>query len=391
MAMDDISDLVGRVFRTGSAYDLVVFDRLPLEEQVMLTELRADPDVYGVLRPRAGSGRTYRAIGKDAALLLLTLREPGPLPFFVWTGDEQAAAKAILDLVMDGVLEIEEAGRFVGGAAAAALFTREQGGTPESRLAQLSREAMLYGQALELNDPDRLAARLYAFGRCPVTASWARQMQDDESALAWLGAPPGSDLRRTLDAEWRLADQPESAGWFAWRKTRKQSRRPTVASYKLYISPQLADVARTFATVVDRLGRRDGAQFKIGKGAEGITRPDKMVAYFDSLDTLLDAANDLSVALTGIAAHGVPFSAEISRDGLLSWGMDPPFADRTLAWQGPESWRQWVVRRLATAMVAAQSSGESSLPPWQFAVERLRREGVDTERWTPSAAIWHAA
>jgi hypothetical protein len=391
MAMDDISDLGGRVFRIGSSYDLIVFDRLSLEEQVVLAELRADPDVYGVLRPRAGSGRTYRAIGKDAALLLLTLREPGLLPFFVWTGDEQAAAKSILDLVLDGVLEIEEAGRFVGGAAAAALFAGEQAGTPVGRLAQLSREAMLYAQSLDLNDADRLAARLYSFGRCPVTADWARQMQNEEASLAWLGASPGSDLRGTLDAEWRLADQGESAGWFAWRKTTKHGRRQTVATHKLYISPQLADVARSFAIVVDRLGRRDGAQFKIGRGAEGITRPDKIVAYFESLDALLDAADDLSDALAGIGAHGVPFSAEISRDGLLSWGMDPPFSDRAVMWQSPESWRQWVVRRLASAMVAAQCSGVSSLPPWQFAVERLRREGVDTERWTPSAAIWHAA
>lgn len=391
MALNDISDLAGRVFRTGSAYDLVVFDRLPLEEQVVLAELRADPELYGVLRPRAGSGRTYRTIGKDAALLLLTLREPGPLPFFVWTGDEHAATKSISDLVLDGLLEIEEAGRFVGGPAAAALFTSDEGGIPEDRLAELSHEAMLYAQALELNDPDRLAARLYAFGRCPVTADWARQMNDDESALAWLGAPPGSDLRRTLDAEWRLAEKNESVAWFAWRKTGKQGRRPTATSYKLYISPQLVDVARTFAITVDRLGRRDGAQFKIGKGAEGITRPDKIVAYFESLEALLDAAGDLSGALIDIAAHGVPFSAAISRDGLLSWGMDPPLANRTLAWQGPESWRGWVVSRLATAMVAAQSSGESSLPPWKFAVERLRREGVDTERWTPSAAIWYAA
>ena len=86
--IDGISDLRGRVFRTSSLYDLVVFDRLSTEEQVLLAELCSDPEAYGVLRPRPGTGRTYRAIGKDAALLLLTLREPGSLPFFVWSGSE---------------------------------------------------------------------------------------------------------------------------------------------------------------------------------------------------------------------------------------------------------------------------------------------------------------
>lgn len=387
--MDQLSDIAERVFRTGNAYELVVFDRLLVDEQTVLSDLRADPDVYGVLRPREGSGRTYRSIGKDTALLLLTLREPGPLPFFVWGGDAHAAANAISDLVLDGILEIEVEGRFVGGAAAAEFFVRERREAHEGRVAHLSREAMLYAQALELDNPDRLADRLYAFGRCPVTADHARQMQGDEGTLAWLGAPPGSDLRRILDAEWRLAEPLESAGWFAWRKTGNQNRRTSAASYKLYVSPRLDHVPRTFAIVVDRLGRRNGAQFKVGKGAEGITRPDKMVAYFDSLDELHDAANDLSIALTEIAGHGVPFAAEISANGLLSWGMDPPFADRALSWQGPESWRQWVVRRLAIEMIAARLSGETSLQPWQFAVERLRREGVDTERWSPTATIWH--
>lgn len=390
MPMNDIAALIGRVFRTGDAYDLVVFDRLPVEEQAVVAELRDDPDCYGVLRPRARTGRTYRAIGKDTALLLLTLKEPGPLPFFVWSGDEPAAAKAVANMVLDGVLEIEDGGRFVSGNAAAALFAREPDTQLEGRLAQLSRDAMIYGQALQMDDPDRLASQLYGFGRFPVTPELARDMRDDEATLAWLGAGRGSSLRRTLDGEWRLSDQKEAGGWFAWSRAGQRGRHVSSAVCKLYISPRPHDIANAFSIVVERLGRRPGVQFKIGRNAEGLMRPDKVVAYFDSLDALLDAATDLASALAGISAHGVPFSAEITPDGLLSWGMDPPHADRVLTWQPAESWRLWVVRRLANAMVAAQCSPELSLPPWQFAVERLRREGVDTERWTPSAAIWSA-
>jgi hypothetical protein len=87
----------------------------------------------------------------------------------------------------------------------------------------------------------------------------------------------------------------------------------------------------------------------------------------------------------------VPFSAEITADGLLSWGMDPPGTQRVLAWQEPESWRLWVVRRLAAAMIAAQSDPGSTMTPAEFALERLRHEGVDVEGWTPAASIWAAA
>lgn len=389
--MIDISDLAGRVFRAGVAYDLVVFDRLPIDEQAVLAELRADPDLYGVLRPRPGSGRTYRAIGKDAAILLLTLREPGPLPFFVWSGDQKAATKAITELVLDGVLEVEDSEGFVSGPAAAKLFASRTGAAAQGRLAQLSRDAMIYGQALALSDPDGLAERLYSYGRCPVTPGLAHEMSDPEATLAWLGAPIGSRLRRTLDHDWRALDNPEKTGWLAWTLEGRQGRRPNAAVYKLYVSPQLHDIANAFAIVVDQLGRRPGVHFKTGRNADGLMRPDKMVAYFDTLENLLDAGSDLSSALDGISAHGVPFTAEITADGLLSWGMDPPPTNRVLAWQGSESWRLWVVRRLASAMIAARSSDDPSMPPWQFAMERLRREGVDTEHWTPSALIWTAA
>lgn len=390
MSIGNVSDLAGRVFRIGSAYDLVVFDRLPLEEQAALADLRADPDLYGVLKPREGTGRTYRAIGRDTALLLLMLREPGPLPFFVWADDTTAAAEAISDLVLDGVLEIEEAGQFVSGPAAAALFAlahQEANG----RLATLSRDAMIYGQALELDDAASLATRLYSFGRCAVTAALAQRLGDDESMLAWLGAPKGSDLRQILERDWRLAPGSEAEGWFAWSKVDNHTRLRTGATFKLYVSPCVADVARTFAIVVECLSRRGGSQFKIGKGAEGMTRPDKMVAYFDSLEDLLDVANAMSSQLTGVAAQGVPFSAEISHGGLLSWGMDPPHENRALSWMGRESWRLWIVQRLANAIVVAQRSGQLHVAPWQFAVQRLHREGVDTERWIPSGAKWSAA
>src|SRR6267378_714411 len=83
MTDGSITSLSQRTFRAGAAYDLVVFDRLLPEEQVFVAELRTDPSFYGLLRPRPGSGRTVKAVGKETALLWLTLQSPGQLPFFV--------------------------------------------------------------------------------------------------------------------------------------------------------------------------------------------------------------------------------------------------------------------------------------------------------------------
>ena len=123
-AVETIDNLSRRTFRAGAAYELIVFDRLSPDEQRLLAELRADPDFYGVLRPRTGTGRTIKAVGKGTALLWLTLQSPGPLPFFFFGNDCKDAVSAIPELLLDGVIEVEENGRFLTGGEAAELIAK---------------------------------------------------------------------------------------------------------------------------------------------------------------------------------------------------------------------------------------------------------------------------
>lgn len=408
--------LAQRRFRAGAAYELVALDRLPPEEQAAVSELRADPEMYGLFKPRDG-GRTVKAVSKDVALLWFTLQTPGTLPFHLFgvQADADAALESISQLLLDDVIEIEDRGEFVSGARAAVLLAGrsdedEVGGrfgfgiaggiagavtkverVSESaeggRLARLSHDALRYGEALQLTDPQALATRLYCFGREPVSAEHARRFADDGDLLAFLGTTGGAHrLART----WRRVDKPELTGWIAWTRTddcgrRVKAGRPT---FKLYVSPSLDALPAAFAETVDVLSDSEGAHFKVGRHAGGLLRPDKLVAYFAELDDLLSAATRLEQRLRGLAPHGVPFSAEIALDGLLSWGMDPPADERALSWQPTESWRLWVARRLAAAMIAAQRDPSPDLPPWRFALTRVRCEGVDVERWTPSTTMW---
>ena len=101
MTLDAIAGVAGRKFRAGRDFELVVFDRLPPEEQAVLGEMCADSDFYGILRPHPGSGRTLKSVSRDIALLWLTLQSPGPIPFFVFTGDAEVAVKALWELVLD--------------------------------------------------------------------------------------------------------------------------------------------------------------------------------------------------------------------------------------------------------------------------------------------------
>ena len=83
----------------------------------------------------------------------------------------------------------------------------------------------------------------------------------------------------------------------------------------LAVDQQVPDLAAVVAAV--------GAPgFKVGAGAGGLLRPDKIVAYFETFERLAAAADALTERLAGVAAHGVPFTSEIAAGGQLSWGVE---------------------------------------------------------------------
>ena len=110
------------------------------------------------------------------------------------------------------------------------------------------------------------------------------------------------------------------------------------------------------------------------------------MAHFPNKDCLLAAARDLAPIVADRTVHAVPFTAAITASGTLSWGMDPEnnwFGDRA-------SWRQWICERLAAALIAARNSTVETVAPWQFALERLRLDGVDTDTCLPTGS-WSGA
>jgi hypothetical protein len=377
-------DLLGRAFRANPRYELALWDRLAPEERRVFERLPEDPDFYGVLRPQQGAALGVKAVDRETALLFLTLREPGALPAYVRSVLGEAAGRTIARLVADGVLEVEVDGAFVSGAAAFASQGREAREAAGGRLAGLSVAALQYGQALAIDDPLRLSYRLYGYNRRPLTPRWQRTLASAEAVQAHLGIAPGGANRPLLDRTW--SPSPPSEAWLSWRsRAVERAAGDRGGTWKLYVSPAPEALADSFGAVLDALAAGRAAQFKIGSGAVGLLRPDKIVAYFPDFERLAKAAEAVSARLGGVPAQGVPFTSEIGGDGLLSWGVDPP-ASELAAWGGRESWRLWLTHRLARALLAARSA--EGLEPWRFALERVRLEGVDTGSWTPAASLW---
>ncbi len=421
-------DLLELPLRANPAFRLVLFDRLPAGQRRQLAGLARDPEHYGVLRPRRGTGLGLKAVDRETALLFLTLARPAPLPSYVRSRLGDAGAALVLArLVADGVLEIERApAGFVSGAAAMSLFAAPA--AAGGRLAELSRAALRHGQDLArtLREPEplHLSLRLYGYNRLPMTPRWRRELPDASAVRRHLGIASGGRWQLLLERHWRELAAAGDAPWLRWQRRRPADRgassRAAAATvtreaptYKLYVSPAPSALPEAFGAVLDGLAAVGAPGFKVGAGAGALLRPDKIVAYFETFERLEAAAGALTERLAGVAPHGVPFTSEIAGGGQLSWGVDPPLAAGLglLGGDGRMSWRLWLTNRLARALIAAVAAGgghagavdaagtgagspvagaaaEETMEPWRFAVERLRLEGIDTDSWTPGGSLW---
>jgi hypothetical protein len=368
---------------------LVLFDRLCPEEQAALGELCADPEFYGVLRPRAGASGTLKAVNRDTALLLLTLHAPSALPSFARGRAPGRLGRQLATLVLDGVLEVKDGDRYVSGADALALVRPSSFAGAANAIARLSEEATRYAAALDIDDAHQLSSRLYFYNRLPITPRWRRLLPNASAVLRHLSDAAGATIAKLNQTYRAVKDVSQPRPWLAWSLCDTSSAVGSYRSnFKLYVSPAMDSLRQVFVGFVDVLQAHRVRHFKIGADAGGLLRPDKFIAYFDDFEALAAAASDLSDRVGGAAPHGVPFTAEIAGDGLLSWGMDPPSAKGLVSAPEDGSWRLWVTNRLASALAGNRAETASAIPSWRLAMERLRLDGVDVDRWTPSAAIW---
>ena len=366
-------------FRSSPHLDLRQLGELGAGQREAFRELERDPDFYGLLVPKPPLTMNLQSVARPTAELFLTLSTPSYL--------DGAVTQDVVDLVLDGILEIESEDGFVSGADALPLLCPGSR-RPEVRdaAALLSRKALLHAQDLETGEPRLLMMALYLYNHIPISLFWKARFASRESVLAHIGADRGS-LQTLLARDWD--ESHGTTGWLSWRSKSRVPRRQDEVTWKLYVSPRPERIREAFAAVVRVLIDFPGTQFKIGDGAAGILRPDKLVAYFSTREELDAAAAQLHRQLGGCDAHGVPFTAALDDTGLLSWGIDPPESERVLRWLGGNSWRYWIAQRLGAALSIAKSArSASAVEPWAFAIERVRRQGVDVETWTPSAALW---
>jgi hypothetical protein len=373
-------------FRSSPHVELKRLGELAAGQREAFSDLENDPEFYGLLVAKPPLTMNLKSVARQTAELFQSLATPANLDAAMLS--ESGSVDDVIDLVLDGILEIESVDGFIsGGDALPVVCTSSSLPEIHNAAARLSREALLHAQDLETSDSQTLSMALYRYNHIPLTPFWKTRFANREAILAQLGADRGP-LRVLLDRGWH-ASQRAGSGWLSWSSTMPWSRSTADVTYKLYVSPRPERIRDAFEIVVRVLADFPATPFKIGDSAAGLLRPDKLVTYFSNREQLGEAAERLRHELDGCEAHGVPFTAGLDDSGLLSWGVDPPDDDRALQWLGRESWRLWLVQRLGAALsIAKTARSASAVEPWRFAIERARRHGVDVETWTPSATLW---
>lgn len=367
--------LLASRFRLNPALDLKRFEELPPAQRQALTDLEQHGELEAVLVPRdASSNLTVKAVDHRMATLFAGLRQPAVLDP---DDDPGELARSISALLLDGVLQIEADDGFVSGPSAHTLiFGRISDGRTEDRPTDLSIEALRYGQTLPLGDARSLSHRLYAYNRVPLHPRWQERFGDPERARTALGLGPRDRLTALLATDYELT---EPGGWRSWSRVAYD---PEGLHHKLYVSPHPESLPAAFRITVETLVELGVRAFKVGDGLFDLLRADKLVAYFESRDEVLEAAGALTSRLSGLRPQGVPFTAALTPDSMLSWGVDPPIDGALVAWRGVESWRLWITNQLAVSLLLARGQETGGVPPWRFALDHLRLQGIDTETWT---------
>ena len=374
-----MQQLIDRRFRANAGYELISRELLAPRDRAQLQASSCDERLYGYLRPLRSSRLVHREVSAETALLFLALQHEGRAPDYFRSLFGQGMEGQLTRLVLDGVLEVEHEDRFVSGPGASELLLGNETCLANGRIAALSIEALRYVEALGALSVPEMTRRLYDFGRRPATPAQKRAFHRGEADPTRAAL---STARPALDRYWLPARSLDSY-WMRWRPmTARDDGEPT--QFKLYVSPAVGDVPDALHATAETLGQSPGIRgLKLGRGLAELTRPDKLVAYFARLDDLQEAGGRLGRQLQACSAQGVPFTAELSRDGLLSWGADPP---RTAPGQ-PGSWRLWLACKLAAHFETARTANAPG-PLWRFVVDRLRADGVDPQTWIPQANLW---
>ena len=291
---------------------------------------------------------------------------------------DKLSLRVVRRLFVEGVLSMDVNGQDLTGPYIP--LVHEQNGQlnilNKLQTDPLSLEALTFAARIRLKDISALSTRIYLFNQKPVFASAElerarRSVQDVVT-------------RRAMKGFYEVPPPPENAGWHFFKSRRRRvEKRTSNIDYKLYLSPSVSDLAPCLSQLYDIIPQTEANSWKVGRDIFGVTRSDKICVYFASQNAAEEAGRFFVQTLNGIQAQGIPFTKRYDMHGLVSAGIDPPRPEYGVRAAFGTSWRDWISRKVASAILVAQAQGSYPMTPVDAALWSMKLLGVDPATWTP--------
>lgn len=395
--------LLGQVCRLNPVLELITVDKLTDQQRRKLAHFLRDRKVYGFLHAPADAKLTVKSVNRDLAEFLLAMAEPAKLGDVLdryGRGSQEEKASFVVQLVLEGVLEVNAGEEYISGVAALNRILSPTGVASGEGLGISDEESKTWTQRLSegairlafasaLTQPRDITFVLYNFNRIPTTRRRRRALPDEAAVADYLGINadgvwPGMPSR-VHQKPVRVRDDGSMNGfdvfWRSWRIGERTSaaEKPT---YKVYYSALPEDLPEVFRIVREAACQSEARSMKIGRVLAGLLRPDKLIVYFSRYPEAREFALSMSRRLRDFKGQGNPFSFQVNPEhALVTMGVDPPRKlDEFL------SWRVYVTGKLALAIQGARR--DQTRDALAYVADYLRLLGVDGRSWSPLSEDW---
>lgn len=368
-------DIANYRFKKNPAIEVIEFTKLTTAQKEFLNSCIKSKEFFGLACWKNNPERTPKIICKETALLLFTLDgEGGYLPSYLNIDEIQ---EHLMEILYEGLLLLESAEGVFSDYISLAPSSKCQSIQNHNELQNLSEKAIYYAFDLPISDPIAVAARLYFYNRIPVSHE---DYCEKSFHYDFLGVSKDS-----LSEKWNLKKR---GGYqYSWIMCSNRSNRWNLDKgdkiYKLYISPATCSLKSCFGNIVSALLESGVKRFKYGNSIYGVSRPDKILAYFETFEHMKEASCSLEKVLSSQQSHGVPFTCQIRDLNSLSWGVDPPRSNHYPDWREKESWRLWVVNHISVAIIDFKRVARKRDQLLEYICARLLTKGIDAQTWTP--------
>jgi len=387
-------------FRLNPLFSITTVDDLTESQKRSFRRILSGGNVYSMLHAPREANFTVKALNRVLSDFLELLIEPKricELPGRYRESYDRDMEQLIIQMVLDGVLEIESSGVFISGVEAFnTLISESSVGESFSDeverggyIQRITTGAIDYAiRSLDRN-PRHLAWNMYNFNRIPLNRKRRRQLPDEQSVLEFLGLEENGtwngmspDIKPVIPASDENGELPPFHRiWRSWKfRSRKSTRDRN--NYKIYISPLPDETPDVFRIVRERVAESGATGMKIGRMNTAILRPDKLLVYFLEIDRAMEFAEELVRRTSSFEGQGAPFTYQVDRSNrLISMGVDPP---KKFGMQN--SWRMYVTEKTALAIQGAHRAKTDNII--EYIRSHMRAFGVNAREWKPVNRDW---